>query len=384
MPSLEPRETARALDLHTSIASAPSQTGSLDTSTGEVVPEWDPTTKWELQAVARHALGPKHRLRICYRHLRPDMNEVQIRERIEDGARFLGGLQVCGSVWVCPVCAPKIQAVRAAELRSGIDAWTAESGRVLMMTQTFRHSRADELEVILDAFKGALRKFRAGRGYQTAKDDLGLAGTVAGHEVTWGDVNGWHPHAHALLFVRGDVTPDAASAALWPLWESAAHRSGLEVSPGAFDVADGGAVRTYLTKLGREYQWNAEHELVKSHTKRSRSGLTPFGFLHQHVEDPADGRWLARFAEFGYAFHGKNQLTWSRGFKRDLLGTDGVSDADAAASIGEPYHVLARITAEEWGWIRRAGHHGGTVLRTFDLAGWSGLRTWIDSMKEAA
>lgn len=356
----------------------------LDESTGELLPTWDPTVKWQLQAVARAALGPNHRLNHCHRHLQSHRHEVEIRERLTGGGRFLGNLQTCGSVWVCPVCAAKIQTVRADELRAAIDAWTELDGGVLLMTQTFRHSRADNLGDILDRFKGGLRGFRGGKRYQRGKRLLGLAGSVTGYEVTWGEANGWHPHAHVLLFVGPGVTADDAREALWPLWERAAARSGLDVDAGAFDVRDGAAVRSYVTKMGTEYLWNAEHEVVKSHTKRGRSGMTPFDLLRAHLEDAGTGRWLALFAEFGFSFHGRNQLTWTRGLKHQLLGDTGQSDEAVAASIGEQYHVLARITAQDWIALRKAGHHGGTILQVFDLSGWDGLRLLIDSATEAA
>lgn len=354
----------------------------MDEVTGEVVPAFDPTLKWQLQAVARAALGPGHRIQHCHRHLQGHKYEVEIRERVTGGGRFLGNLQTCGSVWACPVCAAKIQAVRAAELRAGIDTWHEGGGTVLLMSLTFRHSRADNLGDILDAFKDGLRRFRAGRGYQRAKVGLGLAGSVTGYEVTWGEANGWHPHGHVLLFVRGDVTSDEARAVLWPLWERAATAAGLDVEPWAFDVRDGSRVRKYVTKMGTEYLWNAEHEVVKSHTKRGRHGMTPFDFLRAHLEDSGDGRWLARFAEFAFTFHGRNQLTWSRGLKEQLLGESGQSDEAVAASIGEVYAVLATITAHDWIALRRAGHHGGTVLRVFDLAGWDGVWRLIEAARE--
>lgn len=386
-PSPSPRagagrgREAAALDTPANIATPPQ---TVDPETGEIVPVWDPTTKWQLQAVARAALGQDHRINHCHRHLQGHQHEVEIRERINGGTRFLGNLQTCGSVWVCPVCAAKIQAVRATETRQMIDTWTEQGGGVLLMTQTVRHSRADVLGDILDALKAGIRDMANGSPYRRARERLGLAGKGTGYEVTFGEVNGWHPHAHTLLFVGGDVGPDAARKNLWPLWERAAHRVGLDVEPSGFDVRDGSAVRSYVTKMGTEYLWNAEHEVVKSHTKRGRAGMTPFDMLRQHLEDPGDGRWLARFAEFGFTFHGRRQLSWSRGFKQQLLGQVERSDETIAASIGEAYHVLARITAQEWIALRKAGHHGGTVLQVYDLHGWDGLQHLINDARGKA
>jgi hypothetical protein len=376
-------EIGRPLDNSTGIASPPSRTDFLDRSTGEVVPEWDPTTKWELQAIARAALGGSHRLRICHRHVRPDVGGVEVRRRIEGGRTFLGGLMVCGMVWVCPVCAPKVQAARAAELQAAMDAWTAQGGSVLLQTQTFRHSRADVLGDLQGPFREALRGFRSGKRYQGAMASLGLGGTVTGHEVTWGEANGWHPHAHSLLFVAGGVTPAAAHDALWPLWELAAFRNDLEVDERAYRVEGGSRASRYVNKLGAEVRWGAAQEVVRSHTKIGRhASMTPFDFLRAHIEDPKGGRWLRLYREFAGGFHGRNQLTWSRGFKRWLLGTEGRTDLEVAASIGERYEALAMLTHHEWSMVRGAGHHPGTVLRVFDLAGRDGLRVWLDSLRE--
>jgi hypothetical protein len=75
--------------------------------------------------------------------------------------------------------------------------------------------------------------------------------------------------------------------------------------------------------------------------------------LRHYLECPDDGRLLARFAEFAYCFHGKRQLVWSDGLKKRLLGSEGLTDEQVAASIGEYDQVLATITLQEWKIIRR-------------------------------
>jgi hypothetical protein len=314
--------------------------------------------------------------------VRLDVAGVEVRRRLVGGRTFLGGLMVCGLVWVCPVCAPKVQAIRAAELQLAMDTWTAEGREVLFQTQTFRHTRADALSSLQGPFREALRRFRAGKSYQAAVRSLGWRGSVTGHEVTWGEANGWHPHAHSLLFVSGGVTPHDAHAVLWPLWERAATRYGLEVDERAYRVEGGMWASRYVTKLGRDVRHGVAQEVVRSHTKRGRvASMTPFDFLRAHVDDPEGGRWMHLFRQFSEGFRGRNQLTWSLGLKRSLLGTDGRSDLEVAASIGEKYEALAMLTHLEWSTIRAAGHHAGTVVQVFDQAGWDGMRVWLDSLK---
>ncbi len=323
-----------------------------DAETGEITVQHDPTLKWQLQSIVRLAL-PGHRIHTCMRHVRSDRREVQVRESQKSGKAYFAGLMSCGSVWTCPVCAPKIQAVRAQEVRAAIDAW---DGSVFLLTQTVPHDRQDALETLLEGFTLALRKFKGCKGYTNAQKRHLISGSIRALEITDGR-NGWHPHAHTILFCKSRYTDlDQLCADLFPLWQSAARRAGFakRLSPQAFDVQDARAVCHYVTKLGTEYEWGPEHELTKAHSKRGHgSSLTPFDMLRHYLESPDDGRLLARFAEFAYCFHGKRQLVWSDGLKKRLLGSEGLTDEQVAASIGEYDQVLATITLQEWKIIRR-------------------------------
>jgi hypothetical protein len=206
---------------------------------------------------------------------------------------------------------------------------------------------------------------------------------VKGLEVTWGEANGWHPHAHVIYFLEaGSVDLGALRTGLFESWQAATARSGFgALSDRAFNLQDASKVRDYVTKLGREYQWNAEHELVKSHSKVGR-GLryTPFDFLRAYLDDAGDGRMLALFAEYGYTFHGRHQLTWSRGLKRRLLGSEGLTDEEIAESVGEHDPVLAYLTLEEWRIIRRRNLQG-EVLQIAQAYGREGLRHYLASVR---
>jgi hypothetical protein len=300
---------------------------------------------------------------------------VQVRESEKSGKAYYANLMTCGSVWTCPVCAPKIQAVRAAEVRQAIGQWIAQGGSVVLLTQTVPHTRRDDLQTLLESFTSALSKFKAGSPYKRLADRYGIEGSIRGLEVTYG-VNGWHPHAHTILFISRAVDLRQLHADLFRRWESAACRAGFEgsLSPSAFDVQDASKVKTYVTKMGSEYQWNAEHELVKAHSKSGSSGtMTPFDMLRSYVVDPDDGRLLALFAEYADNFHGRRQLVWSDGLKRRLLGTDGSTDEEVAASVGEADPVLARITLEDWHIINRYKLQG-EVLQIASVHGVEGLR----------
>ncbi len=344
-----------------------------DAETGEVAVQYDETLKWQLQSVARLAL-PAHRICTCMRHLRSDRREVQVRESTKSGKAYFAGLMSCGSVWACPICAPKIQAFRAQEVRAAIDAWT---GAVVLVTQTVPHKPRDSLEPLLEAFTLALRKFKGCKAYTRARERHSIAGSIRALEVTDGS-NGWHPHGHTILFLDNVENLDDLRDTLFPLWESAARRAGFgRLSRDAFDVQDARVVRNYVTKMGTEYEWGPEDELTRSHSKRgSKSSMTPFDMLRRYLEAPDNGRLLARFAEFAYCFHGKRQLVWSDGLKARLLGTEGLTDEQIAESIGENDPVLMCITLEEWRIIRRRNLQAH-VLHVVKAFGRGGLITLL-------
>lgn len=349
---------------------------AVDVETGEIRPERDPYAKWAEQAAARAAL-PGHRIHVCMRHLRQDRREVEVKQSGQSGRSYFAGVMACGSVWVCPVCARKIQAVRAAEVRAGIEEAMRRGWRPLMLTQTIRHSRADDLAELVGKFSEALRNFRKWRAYSRAVEDHGIEGAIRALEVTWGEVNGWHPHAHTILLVSGPL--DGLEDALRSLWARAVESAGLPAgNEHALQLEDASAVQEYLTKMATDsYRWGPEDELVRAHSKRGRGfRFTPFDLLRACLEDD-NPRYRALFAQFAWAFHGRRQLVWSNGLKKELLGSDGVSDQQIADSLGEADELLANITLEVWRFIRKRNLQR-TVLEVADLHGRDGLRLLLE------
>ena len=51
----------------------------------------------------------------------------------------------------------------------------------------------------------------AGRNWISLKTNISLAGTIRSVEITHG-MNGWHPHLHALVYVRGDPGAEGLAA----------------------------------------------------------------------------------------------------------------------------------------------------------------------------
>lgn len=376
-----------SLDNITKFASPPLR---VDHSTGEVFSTYDPTLKWQLQVVSRRALQTsKHRISICYRNIRGDKKEVEVRKSEKSGKCYYSNLMVCGSIWVCPVCAAKIQAFRALEVRHALNEWQSRGGSVVMLTQTVPHSKQDVLNDLLHNFSEALRAFKSGKSYQKRIDKYSIVGSIKALEVTHG-VNGWHPHSHTILFLRNKTEFDEMESQLFLLWKNAVIRQGLgEPSQKAFTIQDAGEVRNYITKLGTEYQWNVEHELVKANTKsgRSKDVYSPFDMLRINIVDEDEQlnefqkqelvkekqKGLELFKEYSHNFYGKKQLLWSVGLKKAVGINSDFTDEQIAQSVREIDVVLAFITGEQWKFIRKRNLQG-EVLQIVEKFGKEGLR----------
>jgi hypothetical protein len=268
----------------------------------------------------------------------------------EHNKAFYAGLQVCASVWACPVCAAKISERRRAELVSALAVARSTGMQVYLLTLTVPHGLGDDLKALLEQIHKAYSKTTQGRAGQNIRKLLGLRGTVRALETTYG-LNGFHPHLHVLLFLDAGLSPAAVQNAFAPLWQKACERSGL---PRPSDehgcrVDDGTYAAAYASK------WGLESELTKSHTKKGRNGSrTPWDFLRA-VLHKSDG-WQQSailFRTYAEAFKGKRQLYWSNGL-RDLLAMgEQATDEELAAVQEDSALMLADLTDEQWRAILR-------------------------------
>lgn len=355
----------------------------IDRETGEVLARWDPTRKWILQQ-AHKTLNPSRRYLSCFATIRGDRSEVEVRISGDSGRCYLAGLMTCGSVWACPVCAAKIQAVRAEELKQAIRTAKALGLTVAMLTLTVPHRIHDDLGELLTGFTGSLGAVTGGRAWKGLRDTYGIAGYVRALEVTFGFKNGWHPHAHVLLFLNPDTNLDQLKKDIFPLWEKAVISRGLGAPSAAAMKLDGAEkAHAYVTKFGRE--WGVAEELVRSHTKSAREGgYSPFDLLGEYAygnrKETSVKRFGALYREYCDVFHGRRQLQWSQGLKKRLLGSEGRTDAEIADSLGKLDEILSRISAQDWRLVLRA-RMTGAVVYAADLHGAEGVENLLKGLR---
>jgi len=361
----------------------------IDPETGEILGLIDPmesrVNRFILQQVARKLL-PKTRTNYCLR-LRQKGKQIEVWKSHEFKTASFVGLQTCGSVWACPVCAAKIAERRRAEVVAAMAAHKAAGGSVTLLTLTAPHQRTDNLADLLAKLKKALNSFKNDRHVKAIFKAMGIIGDIKALEVTHGRLspsnNGWHPHYHVLQFGglgEALVALDWLQMVdmedvLYQRWAAACVRAGLGEPSRAHGLKldDGSKAAKYVSK------WGLEDEMTKGHTKKALHGETPFDFLRAYLADPNDKQAGALFREFAETFKGKRQLVWSRGLKkRYAIGE--LTDEELSAQTDDQARLLGQITLEQWCDVL-AVEGRGVVLQLASSSGWDAVAVYLASIK---
>lgn len=371
----------------------------IDPETGEILGIVDPMAgrvkRFILQSVARKIL-PKSRTNNCLR-VRQGGKQIQLHQSIRYGTVSYSGLQTCGSVWRCPVCAPKIAERRRAEIVAAMDAHKAAGGCVNLLTLTAPHQRRDNLRELLANQAKALNSFWRDRQVVKVFTAMGVIGQIRALEATHGRLspqnNGWHPHYHVLLFCGAGVDlcpldePPMLEwiGTLYTRWAACCVKAGLGRPSLAHGLKlhDGSHAAKYVSKIGLEDEmrkWGLEDEMTKGHTKKALHGETPFDLLRAVLEDPDDHQAAALFIEFADAFEGKRQLHWSRGLKKLYAIGEKTDDQLAHDKEDDLAVLLGAITMEQWRDVL-AVEGRGAVLSIAARGGWLAVLDYLHGIK---
>ncbi|WP_420430537.1 protein rep [Kordiimonas sp.] len=300
--------------------------------------------------------------------------------RTAKGAHFVG-VETCGSVWHCPVCAARIAEQRREEVAQAIGGAQNAGGAAYMLTLTMRHNRRDKLGYLKSAIADGWRKAQNRRAYRTFKARFGITGTIRAIEVTHGNANGWHPHLHILFITKRAFDNDQiaeAQAILFELWSNVL--TSLTERYVALDALDFRPASTsdYVTK------WGADRELVKGQQKEGKGSLSPWQLLEAFSR--GNKRAGKLFEEYARTFKGARQLTWSKGLKA-RFGIGEVSDEEAATAGTEAAQDTTPGTEIKEGRIgvldRKAfdavarQHLTARVLNVAHAEGWQGVLTFL-------
>lgn len=359
----------------------------VDLETGEIIPaekEYCPEVarldRFIAQAASRKScLGSKVvRIQNCLR-LRIKGAEITVHRSKEHNTCAYGGLQTCGSVWVCPVCAAKISERRKQELLKAIEQHKACGGDVLLLTLTNPHYLGDKLFDVLECQRLALTYFNKGADVTRFNKEIGYIGSVRALEVTHGRKrtvnNGWHPHYHILLFVQSGLNLELLRRKFFARWLKACIKANMPALPDyehGVRLDDGSKAAAYASK------WGLESEMTKGHIKKANNGETPFDFLRAYAFDD-DKQAAALFREFAETFKGKRQLHWSPGLK-DKFDLEEVDDETLAAQQEDDANVLGTIELDDW--IRIIKHDLRAEVLELARHGWEPVQLLLIGLRK--
>lgn len=274
-----------------------------------------------------------HRLHKCGK-FRLKGQDIELKKTVEHQRAFISGAACCGSVWGCPICAPKITERRRLEVAQGMATAKERGLKVYLLTLTVPHGMGDDVRLILHQMHKAWRKGTDSRQGKVVRKAIGLKGTIRVLEVTYGE-NGFHPHFHAMLFLDTQCTPKQIQSCWYPIWLDGCRKSGL-ADPSerhGCHVEDGKKAARYLTK------WGLDSELTKGHLKKGKKSVNPWDLLRAYTfgldnirispqlretmtglgidRHKAGALWYVFFSSFTAV--PTRQLYWSNGL-RSLLG----------------------------------------------------------------
>ena len=342
------------------------------------------------------------RHRVCGRY--PLKNgRVQVRLAGDDyPVAHYARVQLCGHIWTCPVCSPRIRQKRAAEVDQAAATWLTHhgAGTVLLLTLTLPHDAGERLTVVLAAVRRAFSALVAGRAWQEDKARFHLAFNIKAHDLTVGP-NGWHPHLHVLLFALRPLDADAIAAlrarlfTRWgaavseldrraPSWE---HGVTLEAARGRQDLTR--YVCQVVTDADGEDGPDVAMEVARGDLKSSRhhGHRSPW----QLLEDYAKTRTLRDrqlFQEYERATFGVRAIRWSKGLRAAVeLGVELTDQQIVMEEIGG--QVLYEFTPREWKGFRDArGFFGPSaaaeLLEQAELGGAAGIRAYLAALAQRA
>lgn len=222
----------------------------------------------------------------------------------------------------------------------------------------------------------------------------GIIGILRAAELTVGG-NGWHPHFHPIVLVRGSrALAQRVADTIVRRWVAGVRRTGhrADLDNGAQQMKVLAPERahdelaSYVTKstyrpdrLGFEAAWSQGKATWNKHGKGRAAATLSHWSLLAEVES-GDMEHVALWWHLEEATKGHRALTWSRGV-RELagLGNESTDEDIAAREIGTVEDTVCVITAEGWRAVRDHPGMLALILDTLADGGFTALRLVLDA-----
>ena len=312
------------------------------------------------------------RIENCFRLKSERSSNIVLRKKEVSEKAHYSGLQTCGSVWACPVCASIISERRKKQLQQAINIWREKDdcNTVVMITFTTPHYIFQSLQDVLSIQDRAIRIMKQQpqrtkyKVWRTIMSELCSIGSYTGREITYGQ-NGWHPHRHECHFaVRASVDQlkkyrDDIVIALAIAYQKAGgiisdmkafHKHSVQID----QITDGDGfdrISSYITKVEGQ-TWTLAQEATKGITKTAKNGnITPFGMLNAiRLKDEKSSLYQSKFYEYAITMKGKKQFFPTNGLNA-FFGLQWLSDSELIRENDAISEYFADLTKDEWGQI---------------------------------
>ncbi len=312
--------------------------------------EWNKQQRLALQNAVRFVV-PKHRASACLRHPLP-ASSVTV-SATESGGTRLGGLMVCDSFHVCPVCHHKKMTQDKAAIAKMVGQHYAAGGFMVDAVFTVPHNSGETLSEVLGRLETVWKSLRSKPIWRELAKGLGVVGCIRRLEVTLTN-NGWHPHYHVSLLCDWQETNEIkgrnrhaaladAHALVAGRWAEAGKKAGIEVclfAQAAVAIVDAVSAEKAVAYNAKNMGFGGK-----------ATSLTPMDLLRviDQIGDPAAIVAAKRlFTEYSEAIRGKHVLSLL-GIARDMKATT------TAPKVKEAAERLGGISPDGWGAVMAAG-----------------------------
>lgn len=298
----------------------------------------------------------KYRVQMCQAFRLDAEKSVFVAVDGETGRASYGNLIHCSSGWICPICNAKIMSKRRDEINLAERQNKEVGGRVLMLTLTHSHKKADKLADLLDKQAYALKILWENTALKKDMKEYGYIGQIRGVEMTWGEANGWHPHYHILLHFTDAKVADAVETLhekIFDVWQKACERAGL----GLPNLENGIDLKT----VGADDETNGDYicgdavswEITSSLTKKA--GNERYNQWQILALASNDAEFAGLWREYAAATFGKRMIYFSTKLKQ-YYKLNVASDSDAVNVADNSSKTIVRhFTDIEWQAIRHFG-----------------------------
>ena len=314
--------------------------------------------KWQVLATTRKLLyrdpDKKWATCNCRRYIAYGHKTIDTLYSLEKERAYLKGVQTCKSAWVCPICSLAIAAGRKEEITKIVMNAAAKGYKFGMLTPTVQHTRDDDLKPLFKFFAKEIRDLFQG-ARKRKFDAMGLLHRIRAWEVRLGFLNGWHPHAHILLFFKPDADIDgivdlATKAYCRRLAKKGYLVNGRTINFELMCAED--AIKNmgdYATKEAisgvDSLAWEMTGDSLKVSKKDSLSGLQ----LVQAYMLTKEESLANSFIEFANATKGRKKIQYSANLRADLLPDEEEKSDDELVEEGkqdDPY--LVKLRSDQW------------------------------------